>query len=358
MREWKKYIKYVVIVAFIAGIIWQNWSLFGLIDAIITRPIANILFFIYNLIGDFGLAIILFTVLVKFLTWPITKSQFHQTKVMRKIQPELTEIRKNCNGNKQLESLQTMDLYKRYNIKPFRSLLTVLIQLPIFIALYSAIRVMVIPTTTDNLSSRAYSFIQAEGTRSADVVAKQTAYLSDTTNNTYDFHPQLFGLVPLDGTANSIMKGDVSPSVIFALICAVAASLMQYFVTKQQQPKNKNKKKFRDLIKEAEAGKEIDQAEISAMSTGSMTAMMPIMMFLIMFNLPGALALYYLLSNAIMFIQQKFIYKLSEREMDNNTDKAMVKELKKIQEAEVITNKKTGTKITHISAKDNKKKRR
>ena len=129
--------------------------MFEFIDFIIVRPIVNILFVIYNFVGDFGLAIILFTIIVKFLMWPLVKRQLYQTKLMKKIQPELAEIKKNCKGNRQLESLQTMDLYKRYNVKPFRSFLTILIQLPIFIALYTAIRVMVMPTPTDNVALRA-----------------------------------------------------------------------------------------------------------------------------------------------------------------------------------------------------------
>ena len=355
----KKYIKYIIIAALIAGLIWTKGDLFKLIDIVIVCPIANILFFIYNIIGDFGSAIILFTILVKLLTWPLTKSQLRQTKLMRKIQPELAAIRKNCNGNKQLESIQTLDLYKRYNLKPLRSILTLVIQLPIFIALYTAIRVMVLPVQTDNLATRAYSIVQYEGSRISDVVAKQESYLADTTNNVYDFHPQLFGIVPLDGVANSLLRGEVSLATIFALICAVVAAFMQYFVAKQQQPSdNSKKKKFRDLLKEAESGKELEQNDITAMTTGQMTTMMPIMMFLIMFNLPGALALYYLLNNAVTILQQKVVFSKSVKEMDDMTDKTILKELKNIQEAEVITNKKTGTKITRISAKDNKKKRR
>ena len=61
--------------------------MFAFLDMIIVRPIVNIHFVIYSLVGDFGLAIILFTVIVKLLTWPLTKRQVHQTKVMREIQP-------------------------------------------------------------------------------------------------------------------------------------------------------------------------------------------------------------------------------------------------------------------------------
>ena len=97
---------------------------------------------------------------------------------------------------------------------------------------------------------------------------------------------------------------------------------------------------------------------MNAMMSRQMGFMMPLMMFLIMFNLPGSLAFYYLLTNIITVIQQKIILGKAEDKMEASTDKAILKELSKIKEAEVIENKKSGTKITRISAKDSKKKRR
>ena len=123
--------------------------MFAFLDMIIVRPIVNILFVIYSLVGDFGLAIILFTVIVKLITWPLMKRQLHQTKMMRELQPELAEIKKNCKGNRQLESIQMMDLYKRKNVKPFRSMLMLFIQFPIFIGLFTAINVTVRPRVTE-----------------------------------------------------------------------------------------------------------------------------------------------------------------------------------------------------------------
>ena len=336
--------------------------MFGLIDTIIVRPIANILFFIYNYVGDFGLAIILFVVIVKLCMWPLVKRQLHQTKLMRKLQPELAEIKKNCNGNRQLESLQTMDLYKRYNVKPFRSILSLLIQLPIFIALYSAIRVMAVPNVNSNLEARAYHFINYENSRVAEVVELQKPYLEDLANDeipaeekrTYDFEPKLFGLVNL-----SVKAGFTSKSAIAILIIAISASFVSYYSTKQQRSSGKSKSKsFRQLMKEAANGKEPDKAEINDMTASQMGTIMPIMLLLIMINLPGALVLYYFLSNAITCLQQYIVLKKAELEMEISADKAVLKELKKIKEAEIIENKKTGTKITRISAKDNKKKRR
>lgn len=364
--------------AFVAGSIAAGGP-FNFIDIIIVRPIVNIQFMIFNLVHDFGLAIIIFAILVKICMLPLTKRQLMQTRLMRKIQPELTQIRKNCNGNKQLESIQTMDLYKRYNIKPFASILTLLIQLPIFIAVFSAIRVIATPLPADNLSNRVYEIVAYEGSEIRMLEEKQQAYLADLSNNDipveekaeYDFHPSLFGVIDLTARASDVINpARFSWSAVFMLVISVAAAVAQYFATKQQMPSGKSEKskKFRDLLRDAKEGKDIDDSDVSAMSTAQMGKMMPLMMFIIMINLHGALAFYYFLTNVLTIVQQKLIFAKARDEMDNNTDKAMLKELKKtesgrkmrgkIKEAEVVENKKTGTKITRISAKDTKKKRR
>ena len=363
----KKYIYWGIFFLFIIGSIIAGGP-FDLIDAIVIRPIMNILFVIFNLVHDFGLAIIIFTLIVKFAMWPLMKKQLNQTKLIRKIQPELTEIKKNCKGNKQMESLQTMDLYKRHNVKPFASILTILIQLPIFIAIFLAIRVVAVPTPQDNLVSRAYDIVAYEGSEIKDLKEKQELYLADLTNEevapenklVYDFHPQLFGVIRLDVKASDVLMGRFSWSALFILVCAVSASIIQYWATKQQMPsgKSEKKKKFRDIMRDAKEGKEIDNSDISTMTTGQMSTMMPIMMFIIMFNIDGALAFYYFLSNVITIIQQKIVLNKVDEEIDEVTDKAVLKELSKIKEAEVVENKKTGTKITRISARDIKKKRR
>ena len=363
----RKYVYWGLFVAFIIGSIATGGP-FNFIDMIIVRPIVNVLFVIFNLVHDFGLAIIILTIVVKLLMWPVMKKQLNQSKLIRKLQPELTQIKKNCKGNKQLESLQTMDLYKRYNVKPFASILTLLIQLPIFIAIFSAIRVVATPLPNDNLMNRAYEIVAYEGSEIRDLEEKQKVYLADLVNDEipveekarYDFHPQLFGVIDLDVKASDVLMGRFSWSALFILICTIAASVIQYWATKQQMPsgKSEKKKKFRDLINEAKEGKEIDNSEISTMATGSMSWMMPFMMFIIMFNLNGALAFYYFLSNVITVTQQRIVLRKVDDEIDEVTDKAVLKELKGIKEAKVVENKKTGTKITRISAKDIKKKRR
>lgn len=348
--------------------------MFGLIDAVIVRPITNILFIIYGFVGDFGLAIILFTLLVKICLWPLTKRQLHQTQLMRKIQPELAEIKKNCNGNRQLESLQMMDLYKRNNIKPFRSVLTLIIQLPIFIALYTAVRVMVVPTLTDNLSTRVYAPVR-QIDRVEQVISLQTPYLeklqayqdaktenpnAEIEQPTYEFQPKLFGLVSL-----SAKPGLGSVSAVIMLLFALFSAFGQFIVSRQQMPSGKSQKSrtFRQIMKETADGKEPDQSELNQVMSRQMSFMMPIMMLLIMLNLPGALVFYYCISNFVTIAQQKIVLHHSGEEMEVAADKKIIKELKNIEEAEVVDTssknknrkpEKSNTKITRISAKSRK----
>lgn len=352
--------------------------MFWLIDVVIIRPIVNILFVIYNLVGDFGLAIILFTIIVKLLTWPLVKRQLKQTKLMRKIQPELAEIKKNCKGNRQMESLQMMDLYKRNNIKPFRTVLTTLIQLPIFMALFMSISAMVNPRPSadtcgyTNVYNCAYEPVRSMP-RIAEIINKQDEYFVDVDTAkaakeageepaavTYHFEPKLFNLIDLSAHPADVFQGKISVSSFTILLFAIGASVLQFFASRQQNPSGKSEKSksFRQLMKETKEGKEPDQADLSAMTSRQMTIMMPIMMFFIMFYLPGALVFYYVLSSAITVAQQKIALNKAEEEMEISADKAVLKELKKIKEAEVIENKKTKTKITRITAKDTKKKRR
>lgn len=321
----------------------------------------NLLFVVYNFVGDFGLAIIIFTIIVKFAMWPLVKKQLHQTRVMREIQPELAEIKKNCKGNRQLESMQMMDLYKRKNVKPFRSMLTLFIQLPVFIALFTAINVMVRPTGVETLSveKSAYSFVEPLS-RVSTLMNQQNEYFaeleSDTETASYSFEPKLFGAIDLSATA-----GFTDVSSIIILLFALAAAGVQYFMAKQQNPSKKAQKRtFKQIMKEAAEGKEADQSELNTMVSGQMTKFMPFMMLFIMINLPGALVFYYLLTNSITVIQQKIILNRDYTEMESAADKRILKELAQAEEAQIVSSKDKKEKkqnVTRIKASNKRRKR-
>ena len=92
--------------------------------------------------GNYGIAIIVFTLLTKVITWPLTASQYKQSRAMQAMQPKLQELQKKYKGKdpKKLQS-ETMALYKEHGVNPLGCVLPMLVQFPIWIALYDVIRV-------------------------------------------------------------------------------------------------------------------------------------------------------------------------------------------------------------------------
>jgi len=97
--------------------------------ALIVKPLFNLLVLIYAILPghNFGLALIIFTIIIRILLWPLVKKQLHQAKMMRKLQPELKRIKKETKGDRQKESVMMMELYKERGISPFGTLPTLIV---------------------------------------------------------------------------------------------------------------------------------------------------------------------------------------------------------------------------------------
>jgi YidC/Oxa1 family membrane protein insertase len=135
-------------------------------DTIIINPMVNILLFIYSLVenfGGFGLAIILFTILIRLITHPLTVQQMKSTSVMQEMQksPEFLEIQKKYKDDKQKLQQEQMRIYQQKGVNPLGGCLPLLIQFPIIIGLYQAIvRVLATsPIQLADLSRHVYPFI-------------------------------------------------------------------------------------------------------------------------------------------------------------------------------------------------------
>lgn len=305
-------------------------------ETLIVKPIFNALMLLYSVIpgGDFGIAIIIFTILIRFVMYPLVKSQLHQTKMMRKMQPELAKIKENANGNKQLEATQQMELYKRYGINPFRSILILIIQLPIFIGLYQVIQVMTMDR--DKLAHYMY-----EPLKNIEAIK---SIITDPNN----FNHQLLGFIDLTKTAFS------NNTVNFALLAlAIISAATQYIMSKQTMPSNgKKSKKFREIMAEAASGTQSDPTEMSNAMMGTMIKFMPIMMFFIMVGLPGALALYYTVSNLVATAQQHYLLNKDTEEMNELADEVIKKQPKTAKRSAATRAKKAKEgNITRIKAK-------
>ena len=278
-------------------------------DELIVKPIFNALMLLYSIIpgGDFGVAIILFTIFIRILIYPLVRKQLHQTKLMRKMQPEIAKIKKEAKGNKQLEATMQMELYKRHGISPFQSIFILLIQLPIFIGLYYVIQIIVLHR--NEVAKFAYAPLE------------QLEPIKKIIENPENFNHTMLGFIDLTKTAFS--NGTVN---IVLLVLALISAVTQYIMSKQTMPTTSTPKRFREIMKEAAEGKQSDPADMSAAMMRNMVKIMPIMMFFIMVNLPGALALYYTVSNLIATAQQHYLLNKDTEEMEEIAEEVIEKE--------------------------------
>ena len=106
---------------------------------ILTKPFTKILKYLYEFTGNFGLAIIIFTILVRLLFFPIVQKSFKNMAIMKKLQPEVTRIQQLYSGNKQMASIEIMMLYRKNKVNPLSGCLPILLQIPVFFSLYKAL---------------------------------------------------------------------------------------------------------------------------------------------------------------------------------------------------------------------------
>ena len=103
------------------------------------RPIFLLLNKIYELVGNFGLAIILLTVIVRGLMFPIAQRQFASMASMKAVQPKMKEIQERFKDDKQQQQQEIMALYKKEGVNPLAGCLPILLQIPVFFALYKVL---------------------------------------------------------------------------------------------------------------------------------------------------------------------------------------------------------------------------
>jgi YidC/Oxa1 family membrane protein insertase len=108
---------------------------FGWTD-IIAKPLLYLLRFVYGYVPNYGIAIILLTILVKILFWPLTHKSYKSMKEMQKLQPIMAKIRERHKGNKEEMNKELMGLYKTYKVNPMGGCLPMIIQIPVFFALF------------------------------------------------------------------------------------------------------------------------------------------------------------------------------------------------------------------------------
>ena len=307
---------------------------------IIVKPLFNLLVSIYALLPghNFGLAIIIFTLVVRLVMWPLVQKQLRQAKVMRELQPQLKEIKKKAGGDRQKESAMLMALYKERGVNPVGSIGILIPQFIILFGLYDALRQ--VASNPRTLITLSYSGLH------------HLSWMQVLSTNIHRFDDTLFGFVNLSKSATG-HGGIYWPAMVIVLASAIA----QYYQSTQLMPTQKDAKRLRDILREAgKSGSKADQSEVSAAVTRSTRFLLPVMIFLVTVNLPAALSLYWLTGGVIAFGQQWLILHKDEEELEAIADTSS-KDLAKIPEGEVVTEPEpeTETKVSEKPKKNSSK---
>jgi YidC/Oxa1 family membrane protein insertase len=288
---------------------------------IIVQPIFNLLVLIYALIPghNFGLAIILFTILIRLLMWPLVRKQLHHAKAIRALQPELKKIKKAAKGNRQEESRLTMELYKERQINPFSSLGIVLVQIPILIGLYIGLKKII--DNPQQIIDFSYPALH------------NLSWMKELSSNIHQFDNSLFGIIDLSRKA-------MGPLYWPAVLIAVASAISQYFQSRMLMPKSDDARSLKQILRDAGSGKNADQQEVNAAVGRSTLVIIPVFVLLISLGLAAALPLYWLTSSLVALWQQSIILKDDVKEAEAVADSPT----KKIEEKLKPKNKKSSGK--------------
>lgn len=221
-----------------------------LFNLIFYHPTLNLLVYFYETISfrDFGLAIIFVTLLIRIVLYPFFHKGAKQQMLMQRIQPEVKRIQEAHKHDKEKQAQALMDLYKQHGVNPFSSILLLIIQIPILLALYWVVGAALKPGALSGL----YSFIPQPG-------AINTVFL---------------GLINL-----------AAPNIFLILLAAVA----QYFQSRLA------------IYRNPMPGAQISPAERMARQ---MSFIGPIVTIVIFYSLPAAVGLYWLITSLFSVFQQ------------------------------------------------------
>ena len=222
-------------------------------QTILYQPLLNVLVILYVYVTgfDFGLAVVLLTLLIKLVLHPLSVKGMKSQKQMANLQPKIKELQNKYKDDRQEQSRALMDLYKKEGISPASGCLPLLIQLPIIIALY---RVFL---------------------------------------GTKEIAPFLYSFVPDPGVLSTTFLGFISlESKTFVIILAVIASVAQFWQTKMASSKQKSDKK-----------------DFAASMQKQMLFILPLLSFFLIWKIGAVIGLYWACSVLFSLVEQSIINK-------------------------------------------------
>lgn len=285
-------------------------------EFLITRPMGWIIEQIYNLVSNYGLAIILFTVIIKLILLPLNIKSQKSMKKQQKIQPVLAELQQKYANDQEKLQKEMMKLYKENNVSMTGGCLPMLIQFPILIGLYRVIQrpitylagISIQELMEGDFANKILMLRDAMAdkignlaTATVDMIAKnsqiQLSKWAEIVNGPSDPWAFNFNFLGLDlsntpSTAfGNLMRMDFSNWSVIALliipILAVIASIATTKITQMQSGQTKN-----------------SATDATNSMAKSMNLMMPLMTAFFTLTLPAGLGIYWIISSVVQIIQQ------------------------------------------------------
>ncbi|HBI63753.1 MAG TPA: hypothetical protein DDX51_01355 [Clostridiales bacterium] len=282
---------------------------------IIVRPLGLILMAIFSLVQNYGIALILFTLIVKLILLPFMYKQKKGMKKMNIVQAESAAIQKRYANNKEKVNEEIQKLYEREGVNPMGSCLLSFITLPVMMALYYAVRkpmTYMMGLSTDTITNIAKALGE---TYDASAISGQIQ-LAKTVHENWDKVSSFVseGLVNIDfnffGIDLSAIPSFTTLNVLWMIpiVSGATALLSSFVMQKMQKVQNPN----------------AQQGNVQMNSTmNAMLIMMPLMSVWIAFTLPASMGVYWIVNNVFTVIQELvltwYIVKFDKAEDDEIT---------------------------------------
>lgn len=254
----------------------------------LARPLDRVLNFFSTLTKNFGIAIILLTILIKMLLYPLVKKSFRSMEVMKRVQPKLTELQVRFKDDPLRLRQEVLKIYSQYDLNPLASMLPLFVQIPVFIALYRVISV-----SLNMRQAPFFGFIK-------------DLSLADPSNIF-----NLFGLLHF----NPKLKLGLLP-------CLMGLSMfLQQYLTEKSTRLTDGGHASETAAKNNAAGRNsTSSSDInSAMKNNAKTGyFMPILFMLAFASFPSGLLLYWIFNNVISILQQQYIAHRFRKEQTGN----------------------------------------
>jgi len=249
---------------------------------------------IYNIVGqNYGLSIIIFTILTKILLFPITYKQSKAMDDMSKVAPLEKEIREKYKGNKEKMSEELMKVYEKHKINPMGGCLPLLIQIPIIFAMFYIVRqplTYITQVPAEQLQEYTQEYLGKEEVSENEIKSNEIQIANKYDLIDMNFLGINFGDVPSDSFTK---KGEEKVSY-FTLIVPILTLVFSLLQTRQSQKNS-----------------QLTEEQIQQQRT--MNLMMPMISAYIACVMPLALGIYWLLGNILQILTQWIVNMLIKR---------------------------------------------